>query len=183
MPPRARKLAKPYRDRLALRAERYHRNGFSRLLPDRCRLYPVVQGQGHSRGAGPWFRRGLGGGLGTDDYRPRPAEIRACCSSASSTRNVCPCLTFDIDFLPGPPRRGDPLRAGKIRPSITVAQIITFGKLQARAVLRDVGRVLGMPYGLVDKISKLVPFNPAHPPYAAAKPSTASPKPASHARQ
>ncbi|MDD5586447.1 MAG: DNA polymerase III subunit alpha [Alphaproteobacteria bacterium] len=44
-----------------------------------------------------------------------------------------------------------------------VAQIITFGKLQARAVLRDVGRVLGMPYGYVDKICKLVPSNPANP--------------------
>jgi len=38
-----------------------------------------------------------------------------------------------------------------------VAQIITFGKLQARAAIRDVGRVLGMPYGDVDRISKLVP--------------------------
>jgi len=44
-----------------------------------------------------------------------------------------------------------------------VAQIITFGKLQARAVLRDVGRVLGMPYGQVDRICKLVPNNPAKP--------------------
>ncbi len=44
-----------------------------------------------------------------------------------------------------------------------VAQIITFGKLQARAVLRDVGRVLEMAYGYVDKICKLVPFNPANP--------------------
>lgn len=44
-----------------------------------------------------------------------------------------------------------------------VAQIITFGKLQARAVLRDVGRVLQMPYGQVDKISKMVPANPANP--------------------
>jgi DNA polymerase-3 subunit alpha len=44
-----------------------------------------------------------------------------------------------------------------------VAQIITYGKLQARAVLRDVGRVLGMPYGYVDKICKLVPSNPANP--------------------
>lgn len=44
-----------------------------------------------------------------------------------------------------------------------VAQIITFGKLQARAVLRDVGRVLGMPYGQVDRICKLVPNNPANP--------------------
>lgn len=44
-----------------------------------------------------------------------------------------------------------------------VAQIITFGSLQARAVLRDVGRVMQMPYGQVDRISKLVPANPAHP--------------------
>jgi DNA polymerase-3 subunit alpha len=44
-----------------------------------------------------------------------------------------------------------------------VAQIITFGKLQARAVIRDVGRVLQMPYGQVDRISKLVPANPANP--------------------
>ena len=44
-----------------------------------------------------------------------------------------------------------------------VAQIITFGKLQARAVLRDVGRVLEMPYGQVDRICKLVPNNPAAP--------------------
>ena len=44
-----------------------------------------------------------------------------------------------------------------------VAQIITFGKLQARAVLRDVGRVLQMPYGQVDRICKLVPNNPADP--------------------
>ncbi len=44
-----------------------------------------------------------------------------------------------------------------------VAQIITFGKLQARAVLRDVGRVLQMSYTQVDKISKMVPFNPVNP--------------------
>jgi len=44
-----------------------------------------------------------------------------------------------------------------------VAQIITFGKLQARAVLRDVGRVLALPYGQVDRLCKLVPYNPANP--------------------
>ena len=44
-----------------------------------------------------------------------------------------------------------------------VAQIITFGKLQARAALRDVGRVLQMPYPQVDRICKLVPNNPASP--------------------
>lgn len=44
-----------------------------------------------------------------------------------------------------------------------VAQIITFGKLQARAVLRDVGRVLQIPYGKVDSLCKMVPNNPANP--------------------
>ena len=44
-----------------------------------------------------------------------------------------------------------------------VAQIITFGTLQARAVLRDVGRVLQMPYGQVDRLCKMVPYNPANP--------------------
>ena len=44
-----------------------------------------------------------------------------------------------------------------------VAQIITFGTLQARGVMRDVGRVLEMPYGQVDKLTKLVPQNPANP--------------------
>ena len=44
-----------------------------------------------------------------------------------------------------------------------VAQIITFGTLLARGVLRDVGRVLEMSYGHVDKLTKLVPQNPANP--------------------
>ena len=44
-----------------------------------------------------------------------------------------------------------------------VAQIITFGTLQARAALRDVGRVLQMPYGQVDRLCKMVPYNPARP--------------------
>lgn len=44
-----------------------------------------------------------------------------------------------------------------------VAQIITFGTLQARAVLRDVGRVMQMPLGQVDRLAKMVPNNPANP--------------------
>jgi DNA polymerase-3 subunit alpha len=69
---------------------------------------------------------------------------------------------FDIDFCQD--RRDEVIayvqeKYGKDK----VAQIITFGKLQARAVLRDVGRVLGMPYGQVDRICKLVPNNPANP--------------------
>jgi DNA polymerase-3 subunit alpha len=70
---------------------------------------------------------------------------------------------FDIDFCQD--RRDEVIRYVQEKyGDDKVAQIITFGKLQARAVLRDVGRVLGMPYGQVDKITKLVPFNPAQPP-------------------
>jgi DNA polymerase-3 subunit alpha len=69
---------------------------------------------------------------------------------------------FDIDFCQD--RRDEVIRyvQRKYGPE-RVAQIITFGKLQARAVLRDVGRVLAMPYGQVDRLCKLVPNNPAHP--------------------
>src|SRR3546814_17219377 len=45
----------------------------------------------------------------------------------------------------------------------TVAQIITFGKLKARAVLKDTGRVLQMSYGQVDRLAKLVPNHPTDP--------------------
>ncbi|WP_048755963.1 DNA polymerase III subunit alpha, partial [Afipia felis] len=69
---------------------------------------------------------------------------------------------FDIDFCQD--RRGEVIhyvqeRYGRDQ----VGQIITFGTLQARGVLRDVGRVLQMPYGQVDKLTKLVPQNPAAP--------------------
>jgi DNA polymerase-3 subunit alpha len=69
---------------------------------------------------------------------------------------------FDIDFCPV--RRDEVF--GYVRDKYgadRVAQIITFGKLQARAVLRDVGRVLAMSYGQVDRLCKLVPNNPANP--------------------
>ena len=69
---------------------------------------------------------------------------------------------FDIDFCQD--RRDEVItyvqsRYGKDR----VAQIITFGKLQSRMVTRDVGRVLQMPYPQVDRLSKLIPNNPANP--------------------
>ena len=44
-----------------------------------------------------------------------------------------------------------------------VAHIITFGKLKARMVIRDVGRVLGLPYGFIDSICKMIPFDPSRP--------------------
>ena len=66
---------------------------------------------------------------------------------------------FDVDFCMD--RRDEVIeyvtrRYGRDR----VAGIITYGTMAAKAVLRDVGRVLGFPYGFVDQLSKLVPFDP-----------------------
>ena len=69
---------------------------------------------------------------------------------------------FDIDFCQE--RRDQVITyVQKKYGAENVAQIITFGKLQARAALRDVGRVLQLPLGQVDRICKLVPNNPANP--------------------
>jgi DNA polymerase-3 subunit alpha len=69
---------------------------------------------------------------------------------------------FDIDFCQD---RRDEVIAYVRREygGDRVAQIITFGKLQARAAVRDVGRVLGLPYGQVNRVAELIPNNPAKP--------------------
>ena len=69
---------------------------------------------------------------------------------------------FDIDFCQD--RRDEVIAYVRERDGADrVAQIITFGSFLARGVLRNVGRVLEMPLGQVDKLAKLVPQNPAHP--------------------
>lgn len=69
---------------------------------------------------------------------------------------------FDIDFCQN--RRDEVIAYVRDRYGADrVAQIITFGSFLARGVLRNVGRVLEMPLGQVDKLAKLVPQNPAHP--------------------
>ena len=69
---------------------------------------------------------------------------------------------FDIDFCQE--RRGEVIDYVRRKYGDgQVAQIITFGTLQARAVVRDVGRVMQMPLGQIDRLAKLVPSNPANP--------------------
>ena len=68
---------------------------------------------------------------------------------------------FDIDFCEE--KRDQVFEYLKTKYKNGVAHIITFGKLRARMVLRDVGRVLGLSYGHVDRICKMVPFDPSRP--------------------
>ena len=69
---------------------------------------------------------------------------------------------FDVDFCQD--RRDEVIAYVRCKyGDDRVAHIITFGKMQAKMALRDVGRVLQLPYGQIDRISKLVPNNPANP--------------------
>lgn len=69
---------------------------------------------------------------------------------------------FDIDFCET--RRGEVIRYVQAKYGADhVAQIITFGKMKARAVLRDCGRILQMSYGQVDRLCKMVPNHPTDP--------------------
>ena len=69
---------------------------------------------------------------------------------------------FDIDFCET--RRGEVIRYVQEKYGADkVAQIITFGKMKARAVLRDCGRILDMSYGQVDRLCKMVPNHPTDP--------------------
>ncbi|MGL3827764.1 DNA polymerase III subunit alpha [Candidatus Pelagibacter communis] len=68
---------------------------------------------------------------------------------------------FDIDFCEDKRDLVFEYLTKKYKDS--VAHIITFGKLKARMVIRDVGRVLGLAYGFVDGISKMIPFDPSRP--------------------
>jgi len=68
---------------------------------------------------------------------------------------------FDIDFCEE--KRNLVFEYLKSKYKNGVAHIITFGKLKARMAIRDVGRVLGLPYGHVDRISKMIPFDPSRP--------------------
>ncbi len=68
---------------------------------------------------------------------------------------------FDIDFCEE--KRDQVFEYLKTKYKDGVAHIITFGKLKARMALRDVGRVLGLSYGHVDRICKMIPFDPSRP--------------------
>jgi len=68
---------------------------------------------------------------------------------------------FDIDFCEE--KRDKIFEYLKKKYGKGVAHIITFGKLKARMAFRDIGRVLGLPYGYVDMLCKMIPFDPSRP--------------------
>jgi DNA polymerase-3 subunit alpha len=153
--------AKPYRERLAFELDVIIKMGFAGYFLIVAEFIQWAKAQGIPVGPG----RGSGAGsvvawaLTITDLDP--LRLGLLFERFLNPERVS-MPDFDIDFCQD--RREEVLRHvqekyGRDR----VAQIITIGTLQARAVLRDVGRVLEMPYGQVDRLCKLVPYNPANP--------------------
>ena len=145
-----------YRERLRARARRHLQDGLPGLLPDRRGLHPLGARQRHPGGPGPRLGRRLAGRLrlGITDLDPLKYDLLFE-RFLNPERVSMP--DFDIDFcMDGRDRVIDYVaqKYGRER----VSQIITYGTMAAKAVVRDVGRVLGMGYGYVDKIAKLIPF-------------------------
>src|SRR5690554_4436617 len=139
----------------------HHQDGLPRLLPDRGRLHQLGQAKWRPRGAGPRLRRRLAGGLfaGITDLDPIRYDLLFE-RFLNPERVSMP--DFDIDFCQDNRERVIEYVKHKYGKA-AVSQIATFGTLGAKAVVRDVGRVLEMPYMLCDGLSKLIPFNPADP--------------------
>ncbi len=116
----------------------------------RSRKIPVGPGRGSSAGSLVSYL------LGITDINPFRHDLLFE-RFLNPTRTTMPDIDMDISDQ----GRGELIRyTSEKYGSERVAQIITFGSLKARAVLRDVGRVMGIPYGEVDKIAKLVPPGP-----------------------
>jgi DNA polymerase-3 subunit alpha len=154
-------VAKPYRERIAYELDMIVRMGFAGYFLIVADFIQWAKNQGVPVGPG----RGSGAGsvvawaLTITDLDPLRWGLLFE-RFLNPERVSMP--DFDIDFCMD--RRDEVIRYVQEKYGHDrVAQIITFGKLQARAVLRDVGRVLQMPYSQVDRLCKLVPNNPAKP--------------------
>ncbi len=153
--------AEPYRDRLAFELDVIIQMGFAGYF---LIVADFIQwAKGHDIPVGPG--RGSGAGsvvawsLTITDLDP--LQLGLLFERFLNPERVS-MPDFDIDFCET--RRGEVIRYVQEKYGRDqVAQIITFGKLKARAVLKDTGRVLQMSYGQVDRLAKLVPNHPTDP--------------------
>ncbi len=144
-----------------LRARRHHQDEVPRLFPHRRGFHQIRQGEGIPVGPG----RGSGAGS-LVAYALTITDLDPIRFGLLFERFLNPervsMPDFDIDFCQD--RRDEVIAYVRRRYGADkVAQIITFGSFLARGVMRNVGRVLEMPLGQVDRLAKLVPQNPAAP--------------------
>ena len=151
----------PYHRRLADELAIIHAAGFSGYFLIVADFIGWARAQGIPVGPG----RGSGAGslvawaLSITDLDPLPFDLLFERFLNPERRSM---PDFDIDFCET--RRDEVIRYVQQKYGADrVAQIVTFGSLKARAVVKDVGRVLQMSYGEVDRIAKLIPFSQADP--------------------
>ncbi len=140
------------------RDQDHRADGLSRLLPDRRRLHQLGQEQRRAGGPGPRLGRRFAGGLLAGHHRPRPAPYKLLFERFLNPERVS-MPDFDIDFCQDGRDRVIEYVRNKYGAD-SVSQIATFGTMAARAVVRDVGRVLDLGYNFCDQIAKLIPFQP-----------------------
>ena len=120
----------------------------------------IAYAKGHGIPVGPG--RGLGGGvhgvLLPEHHRPGPREVQPVLRALPEP-GAGHHARYRHRLLHPPPAGGHRLRGPEVRAD-HVAQIVTFGTMAARAAVRDVGRVLNMPYADVDAIAKQIPSGP-----------------------
>ncbi len=150
-----------YAARLAHELAIIHEAGFSGYFLIVADFIRWARAQGIPVGPG----RGSGAGslvawaLGITDLDPLPFDLLFERFLNPERRSM---PDFDIDFCET--RRDEVIRYVQRKYGADrVAQIVTFGSLKARAVVKDVGRVLQMSYGEVDRIAKMIPHEPADP--------------------
>lgn len=148
--------AEDYQQRLALETDVIQKMGFPGyflIVADFiqwAKTHGVPVGPGRGSGAGSLAAYALG----ITDLDPLPFDLLFE-RFLNPERVSMP--DFDVDFCMEGRDRVIEYVADKYGRD-KVAQIITFGSMAAKAVVRDVGRVLGHPYGFVDKLAKLIPF-------------------------
>ena len=125
------------------------------------RLYQLGENARLSGRAGTRFGRGFAGGVFAEDYRPRSLKYALLFERFLNPERVS-MPDFDVDFCQSNRSRVIEYVRDKYGAQ-AVSQIVTFGTMSSKAVIRDVGRVLELPFTLCDKLSKLIPLEANKP--------------------
>ena len=147
---------KPYDERLQIELDVITKMGFPGYFLIVADFIQWAKGQRCAGGSRAWFGCRFPGRLCAQDHRPGPARTRSSVRAFLNPERVS-MPDFDVDFCMD--RRDlviDYVARRYGRDS--VSQIITYGSMAAKAVVRDVGRVLGHAYGFTDRVAKMVPF-------------------------
>ena len=154
--------ARPYRERLAYELDVIAQMKFPGYFLIVSDFIKWAKANGIPVGPGPRLGRRLGRRLEPDDHRPRPAALRPAVRALPQPRaRVDARLRHRL--LRGPARRGDHLRPRPLRRATGSRRSSPSARCRPAPPCATSAACCGLPFGLVDRICKLVPHNPANP--------------------